>query len=213
MTYEGGGASRRIMKYCQTNPRGCALLIEGYHLRRSRVKGVVGQDTVSPQSPPGVSKPHRQAHEADPRTNRATCRAKEAAPGVLSGSGVDGSGAGSLRTRACLARGKQRASTAGGSLRPRHRREICQTRLARPPLGRQEHPADQNGRRNDETACQRRPHPQSERASSSPHRAVSVTTGTRGRGTMAKATGPVPAPVAEGKRPAEWQHRSPLHRY
>lgn len=68
---------------------------------------------------------------------------------------------------------KTESEHSGGSLRSRHRWEIRQTRLAHPPLGCREHPASQNGRMNNETACPRRPHPQSERMWSSPRPAVS----------------------------------------
>lgn len=141
---------------------------------------VVGQRPQRPQSLLDVSEPHRQVHEADPRTNRATCRVKEADREIRGALADDGSDADNLRKQACLARGTLRANLAAVLLRLHHQeRGVHQTHWTHFRLERREGDrADQNGRRRNGIVC--RPHPRRrlKEGSLNPHRhrCVSVTT-------------------------------------
>jgi len=96
------------------------------------MKVVVGLHRLQPQPLLGVLPQHRQVHEADPRTNRATYRAQEEDPEIRGELADDGSDAGSLRKQACLVHGTPRANLAADLLRlhPKEREgEIHQTQL------------------------------------------------------------------------------------
>jgi hypothetical protein len=147
------------MASCLTDPTGFVLLNEACHFWRPRVKSVVGQLPHPPRSPLGVLAQRRQAHEVDPRTNRAICQAKEEGPEIPGGLADDGNDADNLRKQACLVRGTLTARTAVVVLCFR-REEIRHTHSIYLHLDWEGAHADQNGRNG--TACRAHPRPQSE---------------------------------------------------